>query len=41
MTLTFGCVAATASATVLKIGTVPSNVCPPFPGVTPATTLVP
>ena len=33
--------ARTASATVLKTGTLPSNVWPPFPGVTPATTLVP
>ncbi len=30
-----------ASSTVLNIGTHDSNVCPPFPGVTPATTFVP
>src|SRR3970040_1828875 len=41
MTLALAFVAATASATVLKTGTLPSNVCPPFPGVTPATTCVP
>ena len=35
MTLVFAPVAFTASATVLKIGTVPSNVWPPLPGVTP------
>ena len=33
-------VSATASATVLNTGT-PSTSWPPFPGVTPATTLVP
>src|SRR5687768_5676842 len=41
MTLVFAPVAFTASATVLKIGTVPSNFWPPFPGVTPATSCVP
>src|ERR1044071_218371 len=35
-----GCVAATASRMVLKTGT-PCSVCPPLPGVTPATTFVP
>ncbi len=34
-------VASIASCTVLKMGTEPSKVCPPFPGVTPATTWVP
>ena len=29
-----------ASQTVSKTGTLPSNICPPFPGVTPATTFV-
>ena len=37
----FAAVSRTASATVLKTGTVPSNFCPPRPGVTPATTFVP
>ena len=36
----FASVALTASSTELKIGT-PSKSCPPFPGVTPATTFVP
>ena len=36
----FASVASTASSTELKIGT-PSKSCPPFPGVTPATTFVP
>src|SRR5690242_19507043 len=36
----FGRVAAIASSIVLKTGT-PCSVCPPFPGVTPATTFVP
>ena len=31
----------TASATVLKTGIFPITVCPPLPGVTPPTTLVP
>ncbi len=30
-----------ASQTVSKTGTLPSNIWPPFPGVTPATTFVP
>ena len=30
-----------ASATVLNTGTFPITVCPPLPGVTPPTTLVP
>jgi hypothetical protein len=34
-------VSRTASATVLKIGTMFSKRWPPFPGVTPATTFVP
>ena len=38
MTEALAPVARTASATVLKTGTLPSNVWPPFPGVTPATT---
>ena len=33
--------ASTASATVSKTGTLPSNVVPPLPGVTPPTTFVP
>src|ERR1041385_1775987 len=41
MTAAFTWAACTASATVLKTGTLPSNCCPPFPGVTPATTFVP
>jgi hypothetical protein len=41
MTDVFAPVAATASATVSKIGTSPSKRWPPLPGVTPATTLVP
>ena len=40
MTVAFAPVAATASATVLKIGQ-PSWVVPPLPGVTPPTTVVP
>ena len=36
----FAPVALTASSTVLKIST-PSKFCPPLPGVTPETTLVP
>ena len=31
----------TACSTVSKIGTASSNFCPPLPGVTPATSLVP
>jgi hypothetical protein len=41
MTVAFAPVAFTASCTVLNTGTVPSNFCPPFPGVTPPTTFVP
>jgi hypothetical protein len=41
MTLVLAPVSRTACATVSKIGTVPSKRCPPFPGVTPATTWVP
>src|SRR6266513_525542 len=41
MTDVFACVSWTAWATVLNTGTVFSNRWPPFPGVTPATTLVP
>ena len=41
MTEVLAPVARTASATVLKTGTLSSNFWPPFPGVTPATTLVP
>src|SRR5215213_1913169 len=40
ITLAFAPVSPIASSTVLKIGT-PSYSCPPLPGVTPATTLVP
>jgi hypothetical protein len=36
----FACVCATAAWKVLKTG-IPSTSCPPFPGVTPETTLVP
>jgi phosphatidylcholine synthase len=36
--LMFAPVAFTASATVLNIGTLPSNFWPPLPGVTPPTT---
>ena len=36
----FASVSATAEATVSKTG-IPSTSCPPLPGVTPATTLVP
>ena len=38
---TFAFVASTASCIVLYTGIVSSNFCPPLPGVTPATTLVP
>src|SRR5215211_2734176 len=40
ITLAFAPVSSTASSTVSKTGT-PSYSCPPLPGVTPATTLVP
>ena len=40
MTVAFAPVCFTASATVSKIGQ-PSCVVPPFPGVTPPTTVVP
>src|SRR5258708_7180894 len=41
MTLASAPVSATASRIVLKIGTLFSNFCPPFPGVTPPTMRVP
>src|SRR5213075_3262031 len=41
MTDVLAFVSSTASATVLNTGTASSNRWPPFPGVTPATTLVP
>ncbi len=42
MTVVFAPVCETASRTVLKTGTVPASaVWPPFPGVVPATTVVP
>ena len=41
MTETLQSVSWRASQTVSNTGTLPSNIWPPFPGVTPATTLVP
>ena len=41
MMLTLAPVCFTASATVLKMGTLPSKSVPPLPGVTPATSFVP
>ena len=41
MTEALAPVSATACSTALKMGTASSNVRPPLPGVTPATTCVP
>ena len=41
ITLAFGRVSRAACASVSNTGTFSSNFCPPLPGVTPATTLVP
>jgi len=41
ITLAFAPVCSTARASVSNTGTLSSNFCPPFPGVTPATSCVP